>query len=135
MAPSQTDCLKVQCGCISQQQIGPENLYQCTLLYGSGVKNPLVAPCPSVCPPSVLPPTLSVPTASNQPIPVVSPAAPPLSAADVAPPLPDIARTLAPIPKAAPCSLWCDLNGAIRDNPVTAILILLGVAMLIRSTR
>jgi hypothetical protein len=141
MSVSQHQCQQVQCGCLSQTDIGAANLYDCTVTYGAGVLNPTMPPCPDVCPPpKSSQPTISqlLPQALQTPVqspPVRLPGLPVLTAQSIVQPLPDIARSLTPMAQPPPCSFWCDLNGAIQDNPVIAVGVLIGAFLLIRGAK
>jgi len=60
------------------------------------------------------------PSAPKPPIPRLTPQ-------NLARPLPDIGKALAPIP--LPCSAWSQLNGWISDHPVIATAVLVGTAV------
>jgi hypothetical protein len=55
------------------------------------------------------------------------PPVPRITAQNLARPLPDIGKALAPVP--LPCSAWSQLNGWISDHPVIATAILVGTAV------
>lgn len=120
---TQDYCLKIQCGCISQQEAGPQNLWDCTSQFGAGVYFPNDPACVGVCPPQILPTPLIPPV---QPMDVPLPDAPVLTADNVVPALPNISEVLAPAPSEPQCDWWQMLNGEISDHPVAAAAILVG---------
>lgn len=119
---TQQYCEQIQCGCLSQEDAGPENLYDCTVQYGSGVYLPTDPRCIAACPPQPLPPAIQIPpSASNPGPPVVSdvPRLPVLTASNIVQPLPDITKVIVNPPPAP--SLWCELNQMIADHPFIAV--------------
>lgn len=119
-------CVQIQCGCVSQDSIPSQELYDCTSKYGSGVFNPALAPCPEVCPETVWPPVLQTPKIVYD----YNPAYPTLTPFNIVQPFPDITRALEPVETEPSCSLWCDLNGYINQHPFISLGILAGIAAL-----
>lgn len=115
-------CLKISCGCISQAEAGPENLYACSSTYGGAVYPSGAPQCAGLCPEPQIPQAL-IQSATQPPFVTGTPTAQPaatLSIYNVTSPMPDITAALQPVETGPKCSLWCDLNEAIENHPVIA---------------
>lgn len=115
------DCLPYQCGADSSNT---EALQWCSFWGQAGVLscvNPSCAPWAS-CQPG----------AAGGPAPAqAAPQLPVLTPQNIVQPLPDVAAAVAPVPVADDSSLWCQINGAIAENPMLAVLTLAAMAVLL----
>jgi hypothetical protein len=81
---------------------------------------------------SPVPPVPTPPPAPVQISRTSIPAPPPVTTETIQQPLPDLTGSLRPVaPIQQKCSFWCDLNGAIDANPISAVLILLAATVLL----
>jgi hypothetical protein len=87
---------------------------------------------PSLNPATQCSPKVSSPSAVPAAV-VNTPAQPPvtLTPTNISPSLPNISKAMEPVPMPVQrCSVWCDVNAAIAQNPGTSALILAGLALL-----
>ena len=134
-APTDADCLPYRCGA------DPTNIHAiewCSMWGKIGVlgcNSPECDPVRQYLTSCTPPPVPGLPAPS--PVVTIPPAAVPmLTPQNIVQPIPDIVATVAPVPETVPaCSLWCDVNRAIIDNPLIAIVALGAFYMLARGKR
>lgn len=115
------DCLPYKCGADASNT---DALQWCSLWGQAGnlsCGDPSCAPWAS-CPA----PAVATPAPAQ-----VQPQLPILTPQNIVQPLPDVAAAVAPAPVAQDDSMWCQINGAIAENPMLAVLALAAAAVLL----
>jgi len=119
-------CLPTMCGA---DPLNMAKKYQCSSNGYAGVKSCSAPECKPYCPNAQVAPAVTTAAISQKFPPVLTPQ-------NVSNPMPSITEALQPqVPASSKCSLWCDLNGAIANNPLLSAAILLGAFLLLKGRR